>query len=298
VLKVQRLLDQEGLTITNVACRLPAGRGHADEAAHHAIVFVRNGCFVRSADGASHLLDPTQAYCINPGAEHRYDHPHAHGDDCTSVRLDPTLLASLWGGYPTLPSTPFRSSPAIDLQHRLVLAAAGRGDPPDELYERTVTLVADALAPLDPGRIASGRPATMRARRVLVDAVREALAADPDRSLADLATELDVSAYHLSRIFRSGTGHTIARHRMRLRTRAALERLAAGDHHLAHLAADLGFSDQSHLTRVIRTETGHTPSALRSALSSAPAPEGLSRADLSPTGATRHSSRRAGGGRY
>lgn len=270
MLSTERLLDHEGLTITDVACRLPAGRGHADEAAHHAVVFVRNGCFVRSADGTGHLLDPTQAYCMNPGEEQRYDHPHAHGDDCTSVRLDPTLLASLWGDEPTLPSSPLPSSPAIDLQHRLLLAAARRGDPPDELYERTVTLVADALASLDPGRVASGRPATVRARRVLVDSAREALAADPDRSLADLAAELDVSAYHLSRIFRRGTGHTIARHRMRLRTRAALERLAAGDHHLAQLAADLGFSDQSHLTRVLRTETGHTPSALRPALSSPP----------------------------
>jgi AraC-like DNA-binding protein len=59
------------------------------------------------------------------------------------------------------------------------------------------------------------------------------------------------------------TGHTISRHRVRLRARGAMERLAAGEHDLARLAADLGFADQSHLCRVIRTETGRTPSALR-----------------------------------
>jgi AraC-like DNA-binding protein len=53
---------------------------------------------------------------------------------------------------------------------------------------------------------------------------------------------------------------------MRLRTRAALERLAAGERELARLAADLGFADQSHLCRVVRSETGSVPSALRSAL--------------------------------
>jgi AraC-like DNA-binding protein len=53
---------------------------------------------------------------------------------------------------------------------------------------------------------------------------------------------------------------------MRLRVRAALERLAGGERSLARLAADLGFADQSHLCRVIRSETGHTPSALRRAL--------------------------------
>ena len=75
-----------------------------------------------------------------------------------------------------------------------------------------------------------------------------------------------VSAHHLSRIFRAAAGHTMSRHRMRLRARAALERLAGGERSLARLAADLGFADQSHLCRVIRSETGQTPSALRRAL--------------------------------
>jgi AraC-like DNA-binding protein len=50
---------------------------------------------------------------------------------------------------------------------------------------------------------------------------------------------------------------------MRLRTRAALERLAAGENNLARLAADLGFADQSHLCRVVRSEYGVPPSVLR-----------------------------------
>jgi AraC-like DNA-binding protein len=53
---------------------------------------------------------------------------------------------------------------------------------------------------------------------------------------------------------------------MRLRARAALERLAGGEPNLGRLAADLGFADQSHLCRVIRAETGRTPAALRRAL--------------------------------
>ena len=77
---------------------------------------------------------------------------------------------------------------------------------------------------------------------------------------------LAVSPHHLSRIFRAGTGHTISRHRMRLRTRSALERLAAGEQNLARLAAELGFADQSHLVRVTSAELGRTPSALRALL--------------------------------
>jgi AraC-like DNA-binding protein len=270
VLTGHRLFDGHGVAITDVTCRQAPGRGEADESGHHAIVFVRRGCFVRRVGGTDHVLDPTRIYCINPGDEQRYDHPDAHGDDCTSMRFDPSLLGSLWGDDPTLPSRPITSSPGLDLEHRHLLAAVGRGDDPAEVHERSLALAAAALAAVDPTRVASGRPATVRARRALVDAAREALAADPGVALAGLARALGVSPHHLSRAFRAGTGHTIARHRMRLRARAALERLADGDDRLADLAADLGFADQSHLCRVIRRETGETPSALRRALGRPP----------------------------
>jgi AraC-like DNA-binding protein len=53
---------------------------------------------------------------------------------------------------------------------------------------------------------------------------------------------------------------------MRLRARAALERLAGGESDLARISADVGFADQSHLCRVIGQETGSTPAALRRSL--------------------------------
>jgi AraC-like DNA-binding protein len=204
----------------------------------------------------------------HPGDEQRYDHPHTLGDDCTSLRVDPGLMASLWGGEPTLPAVPLASSPRVYLEHRLLLAAVCREEMPDALVEPAISFVASVLETAHAGRVASGRPSTGRARRALVDAARECLAADPDRSLPDLAATLRVSPHHLSRSFRAITGHTISRHRMRLRARAALERLAEGDHNLTRLAADLGFADHSHLCRVLRAEAGHTPSALRHALAS------------------------------
>ena len=261
------VLGHGDVRIADVGCRHRRGRGRDGDAGnHHALVFVRRGCFVRSVDGVGHLLDPTRAYCINPGQEQRYDHPRDHGDDCTAITLQPSLLASLWGGDPTLPSAPIASPPAVDLEHRLLLAASRRGGDVHELTERAILLTAATLEQADPRRVAAGRPSTLRARRSLADAAHEALAADPDRSLPELAAELGVSPHHLSRIFRAAAGHTLSRHRMRLRVRAALERLAGGERSLARLAADLGFADQSHLCRVIRSETGHTPSALRRAL--------------------------------
>jgi AraC-like DNA-binding protein len=267
VLSVRPLLSHEGLEIADVACRHTAGRGvEGEQAAGHALVFVRRGCFARSVDGQEALLDPTVAYCMNPGETQRYDHPHDHGDDCTAIFFEPDMIASVWGGDPTLPHAALPISAAIDLEHRLLLASSRRGEDPHELAERVIALTAHALEQADPGRIAAGRPATVRARTALADAAREALAADPNLSLSGLSGELFVSPHHLSRIFRSVTGETISRHRMRLRARNAMERLAGGEHDLARVAAETGFADQSHLCRVLRRETGRTPAAVRDAI--------------------------------
>jgi AraC-like DNA-binding protein len=257
----------DGVALIDVSCRHPAGPGrHVELAMGDALVFVRRGCFIRNVDGGEALLDPTVAYCQRAGQEQRYDHPHANGDDCTVVGLDPPLLASLLGGQPALPQGPIPTSPQLDLEHRKLLAAARAGTDLQELVERAINLAAGALEQVEPTAVAAGRPSTAAERRKLADGVREALASDPGRSLPELARELSVSPHHLSRVFRSVCGHSIARHRMRLRVRVALERLVRGERHLARLAADVGFADQSHLCRVIRAELGSTPAALRAAL--------------------------------
>jgi AraC-like DNA-binding protein len=267
VLSARHIVSRDGITVADVACRHEAGRGAVTERiGRHSLVFVRRGRFVRTADGVEAVLDPTVAYCTNPGEEERYDHPDRHGDDCTAVHFGCGLVASLWGGNPALPSGALPTPPRVDLEHRMLLAAVRRGADEHDVVERAIALAAGALETRDPRRVASGRPATARARRALADGAREALAAEPERSLPELARALAVSPHHLSRVFHAATGHTISRHRMRLRARAALERLAGGEQDLARLAADLGFVDQSHLCRVLRGETGRTPSALRHAL--------------------------------
>jgi len=267
MLKRSTLLDDAGVTLADVACRHRAGRGDAIELrTTHALVFVRRGCFVRAVHGDERLLDPTVAYATTPGLEERIDHPLQGGDDCTYLALVPELVAALWGGDPALPARPLPTSPAVDLEHRLMLAAARRGEDRHEVTERALALAAAALERHDADRVASGRPATARARRALVDEARERLLADPDQSLPELARRLAVSPHHLSRLFHALTGSTISRHRLRLRVRDALERLAGGERDLARVAAEAGFADQAHCCRAIRAELGTTPSALRAAL--------------------------------
>jgi AraC-like DNA-binding protein len=267
VLRTDTLVDRDGVMLADVACRHLTGRGLPDEQRRHAIVFVRRGCFVRSAGGVESMLDPAVAYCMNPGEEERYDHPQPGGDDCTWLRLEPGLVATLaGGGDPALPAGPIPTDGEIDLRHRLLLAAGRRGADPHELVERAIAVAARVLACVDPRPVQSGRPATARARRRAADGVREALSADLERSLPDLARDVAVSPHHLSRVFHAVTGLTVSRYRRRLRARLALERLAGGDDDLAGLAHEVGFADQSHLCRVLRAETGEVPSAIRHAL--------------------------------
>jgi AraC-like DNA-binding protein len=271
MLNARTVLERDGLAVSDVRCTHAQGSASETELANgYAVVFVRRGCFVRNVEGTEQVLDPTLAYCMNPEDEQHFDHPHGHGDDCTALTLSADLAASLSGGDPTLPSGTIPTAPQIDLRHRLLLSAAERPHDQHALYEAAVMLVAVMLEGAAPRRVSAGRRTSAQARRALADGVREALTADPDRSLPDLAQALSTSPHHLSRVFAQVTGHTVSRHRMRLRTRSALERLATGDEDLARVAADAGFADQSHFCRVVRDETGHTPSALRGALSREP----------------------------
>jgi len=267
MLRLETVFCGDGIEIADVACRHRAGRGQVGEPSPGlALVFVRRGSFLRSANGVETLLDPTVAYAINPGEEQRYDHLDNRGDACTKLFLALSVVADVCGGDTELPSGPLPAPPEIDLEHRLLLATAKRGGDPHELSERSLGLIACTLAQRDPRRAASGRATTATARRALADGVREALAADRERSLPELARELSVSPHHLSRVFRSVTGYTVSRHRIRLRARDAIERLAGGEQSLARVAADTGFADACHLSRVLRHETGHTPAALRGAV--------------------------------
>jgi AraC-like DNA-binding protein len=269
MLSRRTVLDSDGIILIDVACRQP--RDRHDEATErpdgYGLVFVRRGCFARTADGNRVLLDPTVAYSIRPDQEESYDHPHSEGDDCTVIRLAPELLGWLSRGEGALPADLWATSPQTDLAHRTLLAASRRGEDPGQLVEHTINLVADALGDVESYQLLPGRPTTAAAHRALANEVRESLDAELGISLLQLARQLAVSPHHLSRVFRAVTGNTISRHRMRLRARNALERLAAGEDDLAHLAAHLGFTDQSHLCRVIRAETGSTPAALRRVLS-------------------------------
>ena len=141
---------------------------------------------------------------------------------------------------------------------------ASRLDEQDALFveETAVELIARAIR--GPAPASGRRPATRRDRSELVEAAKELLLAHLGEplSLCALARDLHVSPFHLTRVFREGTGRTLTAYLHDLRLRAAVDRLG-GEESLSRIAADLGYCTPSHFTDRFRAAFGVPPSQLR-----------------------------------
>lgn len=85
-------------------------------------------------------------------------------------------------------------------------------------------------------------------------------------TLEAMANQVGVHPIHMSRVFRSRHGCTMAEYINRLRVQSVCRALEAGWADLANLAAECGFADQSHMGRVFKWCTGQTPGQFRAFL--------------------------------
>lgn len=83
--------------------------------------------------------------------------------------------------------------------------------------------------------------------------------------LADVARHIDVSAEHLSRIFRRETGHTVFEQLEQFRLDQARTYLISSDWSVAEIAARTGYSSASIFSRNFRRRVGVSPSHYRQA---------------------------------
>jgi AraC-like DNA-binding protein len=84
-------------------------------------------------------------------------------------------------------------------------------------------------------------------------------------TLAELAAEVEVSPFHLARIFRATRGIPPHRYLEQRRVREARELIRAG-RSLAHATDGAGFTDQSQMTRHFKRHLGVTPGQYRRAV--------------------------------
>jgi len=115
-------------------------------------------------------------------------------------------------------------------------------------------------------RHADDRPASgqVQAERAAVQAVRDFLDAHyaDNVSLATLAAQVNLSPFHLLRVFKQETGLSPHTYLTQTRIWRARKLLLAG-FPIADVAAQTGFADQSHLTRRFKRVVGVTPGQYR-----------------------------------
>lgn len=87
-------------------------------------------------------------------------------------------------------------------------------------------------------------------------------------TLADLSTEIGISADHFGRLFKQATGMPVHQFVLRCRVDRARRLLTDTAMPIAAIAFECGFSDQVHLTRLFRRFVGTTPAAFRQNISS------------------------------
>lgn len=85
-------------------------------------------------------------------------------------------------------------------------------------------------------------------------------------TVSQVAAEVGVHPFHLSKVFRQFHHQTIGEYAHKLRVHFACQQLAQPEADLSDVALQAGFADQSHFTRVFKQVTGLTPGAFRTAM--------------------------------
>ncbi len=217
------------------------------------IIFVRSGAFLGRLNGVEAVVDNTSLIVRSPDDDLLVSHPFGP-DHCTYVEL-----GLEWEDR--LPVGQFAVDDELDLGLRRVVSALRRGTDATSLTDQ-LSLSLERLPHKDTA------PRDPRSHRKVVQSVMLLFRSGGyNLTLPEIASHVNVSQHHLSRMFHAATGHTITEYRNRSRVRAVLNDMQEGSRHLGELAARYDFADQSHLIRVVRRYVGAGPGEIRRELS-------------------------------
>ncbi len=263
-----RMLAQgPGWTVEDVLCTSgPRDRPFEEQHDYVAIAMVVAGSFqYRSAEGRD-LMTPGSLMLGNSGQSFECGHEHGWGDRCISFHYAPEYFERLAAGawlrgsrcFPLLRVPPLRELSPLLAQACARLQSAD----PCAWEEASVKLAGLALrlAQRESPSIEASASALSRVTRVLRRMEAEL---DTPHSLADLAREAGLSAYHFLRTFEQLTGVTPHRYLRRMRLREAALRLTAGFGKIVEIALDSGFGDVSNFNHAFREEFGVSPRQFR-----------------------------------
>ncbi|MFN2510900.1 MAG: helix-turn-helix domain-containing protein [Pyrinomonadaceae bacterium] len=223
-------------------------------------------CFIQTGGGElfyrgiHHDTPATSLFIVHPGEVHSNE--TRVGCSFRSIYVDPELIrrtvSSICDGEQSLP---FFSDPMIFdeevIGSYLRLHVSPENSGTAEREEATLDLVSRLVARYAQTRLEMSAPGN---EPTAVQTAREYIAAHHDRNITsgELARLVNLSPFHLNRVFTREIGMPPHAFQMQVRV-AAAKRLIQNGQPLASVAATTGFADQSHFIRHFKRLMKITP---------------------------------------
>ncbi|MCY1277000.1 HTH-type transcriptional activator RhaS [compost metagenome] len=234
----------------------------------YAIAVIEAGAERYRYRGVDHLAPAGSLALINPDEVHTGSKGHDEGwryrvfyPEAAQVRAVLDELELSVAGLPALRGSVHRDLDLVQgflSLHRLLEGQASALEQQTAWREALLALFRRHAQLPEPGMPGREPLAVLRAKELL----RERLAEPP--SLEELAAAVSLSPFHFARTFRRATGmppHAWLKQQRLDQARALLKAGCAP----SHVAAQLGYADQSHLTRQFKQAYGVAPGEYRNA---------------------------------
>lgn len=218
------------------------------------------------------LIGPRR-FCLTPG-DTTAEWQHGGHPEILQVYLRKSVYAAavreMYGGDESTAEVVPRFAVTDPLLEQLAVAlmtALRTGSTTDRLYIETLAqMMAVHMARAHSTRARAGRPMPVdglarRRMQRLLEYIEAHL--DGDLSLEAMAAEVDLSPFHLSRVFKAELGQSPHQYVLGRRVELAKALLRDTAMPVASVAQAAGFSSQSHLSGWFRRNVGTTPAVYR-----------------------------------
>ncbi len=257
----------------------------------HEILLGRVGGHIRRFGRQKVVLDAAHVVRTSAGVPFRTANAIGLPQRGTYLHVSDSLLGELMGDgrlgsleTPTVMCDSILLAPSVAFAHMRLVRAVRQNAPLLAIHGLALEIVRPVV--LDSGAATPDRDIVTPNGRDAVETISQMLAFrfTEELSLRDLASEVHLSPWYLSRVFRRVAGISVWQHVLNLRLRAAIERLAMGETDIGRLGLALGFSSHSHFTAAFQRAFGVAPShpSVRAHLASAQPANGGPRFPLRP----------------
>ncbi|MBI1730180.1 helix-turn-helix transcriptional regulator [Candidatus Acetothermia bacterium] len=248
----------------------------------NAFFFYKQGYFELKLQNKSHLIDPTSLVFNQNGDEWVVDLPAKTEICCTEIFLKEPIVQGLIDemcvrGLPvadeknlSLRQSRVRTSSEINRFHAQLLSEVERKDLGSNLLVESIATTMcilslrqflPSLRPDPYSEIHTSEDHEIekieRAKALLSAQLRDEI------SLHELSCHLNISPFHLIRIFKRLTGQTPHQYLTNLKVKTAKDLLLETSDGIAEIAFQLGYSNPSHFSAIFKKNVGETPQVFR-----------------------------------